>query len=400
MQFIQGEPYFQRIHSINTQFPYLDHQEEAEVIIIGGGVTGAITAYYFSKLGIKVILVEKSRVAHGSTCVTTALLQYELDQNARKLAQRYPLDSVLKSYDLGLMALDELEKFIQEHGNKCSYAKRDTVLYTDKENDAPNLIEEYKVRKKHGLPVELIGEENNPFMFSVKSGVHSIQGGAELDPFLYTHHLLEVGQQQGLKVYENTEVIDIDYLENGVKIQTTYGHHITGKIVIIATGYNISTFTKKKLGEKTITYNIVTKPLNSIEGWPEHILLRDNNTPYHYLRITSDNRIIIGGEDIPFTEQNMTESIAEKKYELLESKLKTMFPFLTNVEIEYRYCGMFATTSNDLGFIGKNPKQEKCWFNLGYGANGILFAILGGVMLTELYQGRTHPDLQLFSLER
>jgi len=62
---------------------------------------------------------------------------------------------------------------------------------------------------------------------------------------------------------------------------------------------------------------------------------------------------------------------------------KNLFPDL-NIEIEYRYCGAFASTQDNLGFLGKDPNNSKLWYGLGYGANGILFAVLGGIM-QEIY---------------
>jgi glycine/D-amino acid oxidase-like deaminating enzyme len=71
-----------------------------------------------------------------------------------------------------------------------------------------------------------------------------------------------------------------------------------------------------------------------------------------------------------------------------------------NIEIEYRYCGAFASTQDNLGFLGKDPSNEKLWYCLGYGANGILFAILGGMMLSKLYLGEEVQDLKLFDVGR
>ena len=37
---------------------------------------------------------------------------------------------------------------------------------------------------------------------------------------------------------------------------------------------------------------------------------------------------------------------------------------------------------------------------MGYGANGILFAILGGMMLSKLYHGEKDKDMRLFKVDR
>ena len=399
VQFVQGNALFTNINKVEKQYNYLTEDIETEVIIVGGGVTGSILGYYFSKARIDTVILEKSRIAHGSTSITTSLLQYELDSNLKALTQYVSLDHAINSYKLGVKALDEIEKFIKVYGNKCNYIKRDTLLYTAKKLEIEELYEEYNLRKENGFNVKFISEKKNPFSFDLKAGVYGIEGGAELDPFKYTHHLLEVACNNGLRVYENTPVIDVKYNKDYVEAITSYNHKVKGKILVLATGFNTKLFTDRNFGVKTYTYNIVTKPLKNIEGWFNNVLIRDNEDTYNYFRTTPDNRIIAGGEDTPFTD-NFNPKIAMEKYDILEQRVKNMFNKIDDIEIEYKYCGTFDSTKDNLGFIGKDPKNDKLWYGLGYGANGILFAILGGMMLPKLYRGEVSDYLKYFNICR
>ena len=399
VQFVQGSPLFTNINKVKKQYNYLTEDIDTEVIIVGGGVTGSILGYYFSKEGIDSVILEKSRIAHGSTSITTSLLQYELDSNLMSLMESVPSEQVINSYKLGITALKEIEKFINENGNGCNYIKRDTLLYTAKDLEKKEIYEEYKIRKENGFNVKFINEEENPFSFDLKAGLYAIEGGAELDPFKYTHQLLEVATNNGLRVYENTPVIDVKYNEEYVEAITSYNHKVKGKILVLATGYNTELFTDRNFGVKTYTYNIATKPLKDIKGWKNNVLIRDNESRYNYFRTTSDNRIIAGGEDTPFTD-NFNPKIAIEKYNILEQRLKNMFNEINDIKIEYEYCGAFASTKDNLGFIGKDPNKDKLWYALGYGANGILFAILGGLMLPKLYKGEVDEYLKYFKVDR
>lgn len=400
LQYVQGKPIFTAINPVTKQYEYLTDDTSSEVIVIGGGVTGAIVAYYFTKNNIDTVMLEKGRIAHGSTSITTSLLQYELDDNLMNLIEYTTLENGIKSYELGLTALEEIDKFINEYGNNCEYEVKDTLLYTSKNLENKEIKEEYELRKKHGFDVEYICEESNPYSFDLKAGVLSLKGGAQLDPFKFTHQLLEVAESNGLKVYENTEVLKVNYSKDGVEVETTYGHMVKGKIVIVATGYNTEIFTTRTFGKTTTTFNIATKPVEEIKGWKDRVLIRDNSDPYNYLRTTKDNRIIIGGEDIRFVPDIFNEVAASEKYNILEQRLKSMFKDIEDMEIEYKYCGAFASTNDNLGFIGPEPKNKNLWYCLGYGANGILFAILGGMMLSNLYLGKESKDLKLFAIDR
>src|SRR5665648_503612 len=393
IQYVQGDCLFTRINKLTKQYEYLTEDITTDVIIVGGGVTGALIGYYFNKNNINAVILEKSRIAHGSTSITTSLLQYELDTQAMELKSSTSVENIIRSYELGITALDEIEEFIAEYGNTCDFKRVDSLLYTSKDIEKKQIEDEYKLRYENGFPVEFIDQKNNPFTFDVKAGLLSKGGGAQFDPYRFTHALLEVSSRKGLRVYENTEGVDVRYTNDGVTIETTYGHKVKGKIVIIAPGYNTHLFTKRVFGTKTTTFNIATKPINNIEDIYKGVVVRDNENPYNYLRTTSDNRIIIGGEDINFLPDILNEELCTKNYDKLEQRLKNIFPDL-EIEIEYRYCGAFASTQDDLGFLGKDPNNAKLWYCLGYGANGILFALLGGMMLSKLYLGEEQDDLQ------
>ena len=395
LQNVHGDPIFTKINKHKKQYEYLTKDIDTEVIIVGGGVTGSIVGYYFSKNNIPAVILEKERIAHGSTSITTSLLQYELDSNARDLEEYTSLENIITSYKLGLKALDELDEFIKEYGNKCKYEKKDTLLYTSKECEVKAMEEEYKTRKNAGIDVKFISKEDNPFSLDIKGGVYGVNGGAQLDPYEYTHQLLEVSCNMGLQVFENTEVMDINYEQDGVEVTTSFGYKVRGKKVIIATGYNTERFTKRNFGAKTVTYNIATKPVKNFDGWFNRVLIRDNCDPYNYFRTTSDNRIIAGGEDVDFY-----TNIKNEKYSILLNRIKNMFPNIKDIEIDYEYCGGFISSQDNLGYIGEDPNHKNLWFCLGYGANGILFAILGGMMLSKLYKNEIDENLKLFKVDR
>ena len=400
LQYVQGEPMFTNTNKVPKQYSYLTQNIESDVIIVGGGVTGSILGYYFSKHNINTVILEKHRIGYCSTGVTTSLLQYELDDNLNDLMESTTMSDAIRSYELGVKALSEIECFINENGNNCDYRKKDTLLYTSKKLEIKEIYEEYRLRKENGFDVEFIDESNNPFSFDLKGGVYCNNGGAQFNPYKYTHNLLEVCCNKGVRVYENTEVVKVNYENSGVLVETSYGYQVKSKIIIVATGYNTELFSKRKFGTKTTTFNIATKPIINFSGWYNRVLIRDNNDPYNYLRTTEDNRIIIGGEDINFVPDIFNEKIAKEKYNILEQRLKDMFKNIKDIEVEYKYCGAFASTKDNLGFLGPDPDNNKLWYCLGYGANGILFAVLGGMMLSDLYLGVRNEDLKLFKVNR
>ena len=399
-QYVKGKPIFTSINKSNNQYAYLNKDIDVDICIIGGGVTGALAAYYLSKNNAKIALVEKNRVGYLSTSVTTSLLQYELDDNIDELKNIIKPEDVIRAYKLGIKALDEIESFAKQYGNNFNYVKRDCLLYTDNVYEKKIIKNEYNYRNQNGLDVEYI-EHSMKYGFLVEAGLISNHGAAEIDPYKFTHQLLDVAQSRHCKVYEHTEIIEINHFDDYVQLRCEYNNIIKAKKVIVATGYNTDLFTTRQFASKTTTYNIATKPIDELEQWDERILIRDNNDPYTYLRTTQDNRIIIGGEDEEFIVSISDEGLANKKYNILEEKLKSMYKNIkSDIEVEYKYCGAFASTKDNLGFVGPDNVNKNIWYLLGYGANGILFAVLGAMMLSKLYNNQVDPDMDLFKVDR
>ena len=55
-----------------TVYPSLDGDIEADIVIIGGGIAGITTAYLLKDTGLKIVILEKDRILHGTTGYTTA----------------------------------------------------------------------------------------------------------------------------------------------------------------------------------------------------------------------------------------------------------------------------------------------------------------------------------------
>lgn len=395
-EYVKGKPYFCDVCDKIKSYPYLDKNVSCDCLVVGGGIDGAITAYYLTKSGIECLLIDKNRLGFMNTCCATALLEYQLDEHARDLKKFFSRDDVVGVYKLGLNAINDIDPIINELGNFCHYSKRDTLIFSTKNKDKKEILEEYNFRKDYGFDVKYIDEENNPFPFLVKSALLSKNGGAEFNPYLFEKQLIDFLDSK-IGIYENTEAKEIIETYYGFKVITNYGKEIKCKYLVCSTGYNSHIFTKKRLCEKFVSYTIVSKPL-SHNLW-DRTLLQDNSQPYHYLRLSPDNRLIIGGEDIPL-KKGIKEKDAEKYYDMLYDYATQMFPD-ENFEIDYKFCGVFSTTKNNLSIIGRDRQKPNLFYNLGYGANGIVYSIFGGQQIASLIKNEpTSPYLKFFSPER
>jgi ribulose 1,5-bisphosphate synthetase/thiazole synthase len=72
-------PYWLLNSGIIKSYPSLSSAASADVVVIGAGISGALSAWHLCNAGYNVIVLEKRHAGMGSTAASTALLQYEID---------------------------------------------------------------------------------------------------------------------------------------------------------------------------------------------------------------------------------------------------------------------------------------------------------------------------------
>lgn len=112
MECIKGVPYFCAGEKIK-EYPYLNKDVSCDVLIIGGGIVGAIANYYISKV-YNTVLVDKSRFGGSLTSCATVLLEYQLDIYADELTKYLSEEDIVSAYRMGLDGIKMIEKFIKK----------------------------------------------------------------------------------------------------------------------------------------------------------------------------------------------------------------------------------------------------------------------------------------------
>ncbi|TIW76837.1 MAG: FAD-binding oxidoreductase, partial [Mesorhizobium sp.] len=94
------------------------------------------------------------------------------------------------------------------------------------------------------------------------------------------------------------------------------------------------------------TWAIATRPQPE-KIWPLAALIWEASDPYLYLRATADGRVICGGEDEEFTDEERRDALIAEKRDRLEEKLGKIFPRL-DTAAEFAWTGSFGATDTGL----------------------------------------------------
>jgi len=394
-------PYWLLRHGIINSYPSLNRDIKTEIVIIGAGISGALVASQLCQAGYKVTVVDRRHVGLGSTAASTALLQYEIDVPLRELIDKVGEKNAVRSYLLCRQAIDDLEIISRQLNDLGLFAHKPSFQFASTKSNVNDLRTEYNLRKKVGFSVQWLEEESifKKFGFAKSAGILS-GDGAEADAYKITHCLLEKCiSKNGLQVYDNTGITSIRHSKRAVELVTDDKIKIRAKKLVIACGYESQQYIPKKVQDLQATYAIASEPFETSGFWYKNALIWETATPYLYLRTSSDNRILMGGKDIPFSNPQKRDALLNMKAKGLEKSFAKLFPGIP-FKTDFKWAGTFASTKDGLPYIGSIRQRPNTFFALGYGGNGITFSIVAAAIIKDLVTGKKNNDAAIFRFDR
>ncbi|WP_168119744.1 FAD-dependent oxidoreductase [Paenibacillus sp. HB172176] len=360
----------------------LDSDAEAEVVIIGGGMSGVICSYMLSRGGLDTLLVEQDRIAAGSTSANTGLLQFCNDIMLSELTEQIGKEAAELFYRSCKAAVDQIAAAAHSLPVDTGFKQRSSLYYASSEQDLPKLRREFDALTACGFETEYWTpqeiEAHFPF---TKPGAIITHGDAEVNPYQFVHALADAAAEAGARLHEKTSIEEHRTLSNGLHIlRTSNGGTITARHVIFAVGYEPEELRGQLIkAELNRSFVIVTDP-QPLKDWHHRLLIWETARPYLYLRTTIDGRIVAGGLDEDKSKLVHNDKQAAKHSEKLLELLQSHFPGLSP-SIDYEWNAVFGESKDNLPFIGEDPKIDNVYYSLGYGGNGTVYSMMAARLL-------------------
>ena len=401
MDLKSGYPYWAVKNGLMAAFPQLKTDIACDVVVIGGGITGALIAHELSAHGHEVALVEQRDIGWGSTAASTALLQYEIDTHMVDLAKDYGEDSAALAYRACADAIPMLEALAGQVRD-VDFARMQSLYYASSRWDVRAMRDEFAMRARHAFDMAWLerGEVRERFGFDAPAAILSSLA-ARIDPYRMAYRLLARLEKNGGSVYDRTAIKTINATSRGVTLRTDSGETIRAKHAVLAAGYANQHWLKQRVAKNRSSYAFITDPIDAETlGALRDTMMWESARPYLYLRSTGDGRLLVGGEDDAVDIPARRDRRVEKKARVLTKKVQSLFP---DIEIApaFSWAGTFAETEDGLPFFGPHAEHGKrVHFAMAYGGNGITYSMIGAGLIRALIERRKHPLSTLFSFDR
>ncbi|KSV58533.1 FAD-dependent oxidoreductase [Acetivibrio ethanolgignens] len=195
-----------------------------DVIVIGAGLTGLLSAYYLQEQGKQVLVLEADEIASGQTERTTAKITSQHGLKYKNLIEKVGKRKAALYAQANEMAIREYERFISRHNVDCDFKKVPAYLYTLQNKEV--LEEELKAALALGIDAFFTAETELPF---IVRGAVCFRNQGQFSPLKFVQYLASE-----LTILEHRKVIKV----KGHRVITEHKTFEADKI-IVATHYPV-----------------------------------------------------------------------------------------------------------------------------------------------------------------
>lgn len=373
-------------------FDKLNKDIECDVCIIGAGLTGLSTAYYLSKHGLKVVILEKEdsicKQASGNTGAKIT--------SQHGLFYKYLIEKLGKNYSLQYLnanndAIQQIKNIVQTENIDCDFEERDNYVYTTYEDEVIKIKHENIAVNSLGFSSEFVTE--TPLPFEVKAAI-KFPNQAQFHPRKYCIGLLKSILKNNVEIHNNTNVKDIQKDGNDY-IVFTENNRVTCKYAVIASKYpfiNTPGFYFLKMYQSTSFY-IAIRPNGKIfDGM--YITSTEPIYSFRNALYNGERILLVGGNTLK------TGSITnlQDAYLPLENKARELYP---NCEILFRWNTEDSVSLDKIPYIGTySTFTPNLFVATGYNKWGMTTSNVAARIISDEILGIDNPNKDVFRATR
>jgi glycine/D-amino acid oxidase-like deaminating enzyme len=351
---------------------------EADVAVVGGGITGCACALMLAEAGKKVRLFEAREISGGASGRNGGFA-------LRGAAAPFPViaESIGEEATAALWRWTEDELVVlAELGGEAFRPTGSLRLAVDDE-EREELREEYDALREAGLAAEWREALPAPLAGRYPAALYHPPDGV-LQPAQVVRRVARRAADAGVDIREHTRVESLEDAGATTVVVATDGYPsgLLGELeglIVPARGQVIATEPIREL-----LFEIPHYGRHGFDYWHQRL----------------DGRIIAGGfRDVSLdTEFTAEEAITTVVQQALEHFVEEHVG--RPLRVDYRWAGIFGMVFDFLPVVGRVPNVDGLWIAGGYSGHGNVLGFACGRLVARAILGEDDPKLELFEPSR
>ncbi|MEM9397594.1 MAG: FAD-binding oxidoreductase [Pseudomonadota bacterium] len=336
-----------------TAYPTLEGDQQADVVVVGGGFSGINTALELAERGYEVALLEANRIGWGASGRNGGQVIGGIGHDPERFQKSIGEDGVRTIYKMGVEARDVIKERVERYAIQCDlkWGYCDVAL---KPRHMKQFAEWKEFEKSIGNPHRYTLLDQQEVRQYVNSEVYL--GGLHNEGNGHLHPLnLCIGEANALvslggRIFEQSRVEDIQHGDT-VRLRTEHGT-IKAKNVVFAGNAYLGGLIPKLASRvlPSCSSIIATEPLGdelAEQLIPGDVAVCDPRTALDYFRLSADKRMLFGGLS-NYTGMEPTDLVG-----VMRKKMIKVYPQLADVRIDYGWSGWIGIGLNRMPQLGR-----------------------------------------------
>ncbi len=382
----------------------------SEVVVIGGGVIGAATAYFLAKEGAEVMIVELEDLAAGASGACDGFISLQTKQLGSHM------EMALESLSLFPSIVEDLNANVEF--NPCG-----GLMLATSQDQLKELKARAKKLKSAGLEIETLSasdvKQYLPEVSQDIKGASYCPQDAQINPIAFTLGLAQKAQEMGATIIKGVKVENIVVTNNRVREVNTSAGSIHSRRVICAAGTGSNQIGKMIIvdipvmpqrGQILVT-EVKEHFLDKIVSGAEYLGTKANieglmpqdeeaaklGLGFTVEQTASGNLLIGSTREFAGSDSNTTpEAISA----IAKNAVKYL-PWIKDLDVIRSFAGLRPYSPDGLPILGTVKGVKGFYIATGHSGDGICLAPITGRLMSELVlDGETSLDISPFSLYR
>ena len=354
---------------------------DADVAVVGGGITGLTLTLLLAEAGVDVALFERDRLGAGVTGKSTGHLTTLPDLGLARAIDAHGEERAASVVDAMARTVDALERRAAALAPQA-FERVDGYLFAEPEGDVEALRGELAAARRLGLPVTEDAPPGLPF--EVEAAMR-LPGQAKLSPGVWLEALAAAAREAGARLYDHAAVTRVRGKEH---VELASGAEVRADRVVLATHTPVGV---DPLQTEVAPHRSYVLAFRLASGAPPPALYWDTAEPYHYIR-SHDGLVIAGGADHKTGHDDPAEAEAR-----LERWVRARFDV---GEIVHRWSSQVYEPIDGLPFIGESLLGRDVWVATGFSGDGLVWGTFAAQVLAAHLTGQEHPYARLLDARR
>jgi glycine/D-amino acid oxidase-like deaminating enzyme len=375
----------------------------AEVVVIGGGLTGCATAYAFAAAGIKVVLLEADRIGRGASAAATGWIGEEPGPDFLDVEKRLGLRAARHVWQTWRRSALDFAALVRRLDLKAQLTAAPSIRTAAWADDVVRLTREQKARRAAGLDASLLNARaiSSEVGTDAKAGLR-LKDGSLIDPFRATIGLAAAAVERGAAIFESSAATKVTFTRKHADVHLEGGSIRTTR-VIVTTGVPTPLYRSliRHFWFKD-RFAVLTEPipakLRQRLGTRKAVIL-DAAAPPHVIRWV-DDRLLVSGADSDVVAPRLVDKTLVQRTGQLMYELSTIYPDISGLMPEYGWRLPYALTGEGLPYVGPHRNFPHHLFVFGDASHGVTVAYLASRLLLRHHLGDAAPIDEAFGFNR